>query len=79
MRQQIYFQTFKTLIFSKNKQGLSWAKLSSSWDWSLLQLTCIKLMKKKYKLGLSWAKLSSSCDWSVLQLTYTKLLKKKYY
>ena len=25
----------------KNKLGLYWAKLSSSWDWSLLQLVCI--------------------------------------
>ena len=23
---------------NKNKLGLSWAKLSSSWDWALLQL-----------------------------------------
>ena len=32
----------------ENKLGLNWAKLSSSWDWALLQSTCIKLMSKKY-------------------------------
>ena len=26
----------------KNKLGLYWAKLSSSWDWTLLQLISIK-------------------------------------
>ena len=30
----------KTKI-DENKLGLYWAKLSSSWDWSLLQLVCI--------------------------------------
>ena len=29
-----------------NKRGLYWAKLSSSWDWTLLLLICTKLMNK---------------------------------
>ena len=33
-----------------NKLGLSWTKLSSSWNWALLQLICIKLMNKKVSL-----------------------------
>ena len=28
----------KFQLISVNKLGLSWAKLSSSWDWALLQL-----------------------------------------
>ena len=31
---------------TNNKLGLYWAKLSSSWDWTLLHLICIKLMNK---------------------------------
>ena len=30
---------------SFDKLGLSWAKLSSSWDWALPQLICINLMQ----------------------------------
>ena len=33
-----------------NKLGLSWAKLRSSWNWALLQLICIKLIKKNVLL-----------------------------
>ena len=34
----------------KNKLGLRWAKLSSSWDWVLLQLICI-INKNVPKMG----------------------------
>ena len=30
------------LGFTLNKLGLSWAKLSSSWNYALLQLICIE-------------------------------------
>ena len=36
----------------KDKLGLNWAKLSSSWDWALLQLICIILNKTK-KMSLA--------------------------
>ena len=46
----------------RNKLGLNWAKLSLSWDWALVQLTCIRLMKQagaelgqaQLKLGLDF-------------------------
>ena len=46
----------------RNKLGLNWFKLSLSWDWALVQLTCIKLMKQagadlgqaQLKLGLDF-------------------------
>jgi len=31
-----------------DKLGLYWAKLSSSWDWTLLQLTCLKDSDKEF-------------------------------
>ena len=31
----------------QNKLGLNWAKLSSSWDWALLQLICIEQLENQ--------------------------------
>ena len=39
-----YFMEYFCLL------GLTWAKLSSSWNWALLQLICIKLINKKVSL-----------------------------
>ena len=41
------------LVKSWNKLGLYWAKLSSNWDWALLQLNSIKLMNKS-SYWLNW-------------------------